>query len=104
MKELVNIAPDKVLEIVKQVESQKKLIKNFSPQPGVKVWEFNLFTGVISVAKTSTAVIEMKFNNLTGKNEPVVKKTIIRNQGCLYEEAINIANAEKKFFKALLKR
>lgn len=102
MKELLNIKPDKVLEIVKQVEAQKKLIKNFSPKPGVKVWEFNMFTGVITEAKTETAVIEMKFNSLTGKNEPAVKKNIIRNIGCLYEEAINIKNAEKKFFKSLL--
>lgn len=91
MKEITHIPQDK-LQIIAEV-NKKMLVDSIHPYPGQKLYELNMVTGELKEA-------EIKSTNASFHQGGIIKNVIIK-ENCNYVAAINIANAQKKFFKAI---
>jgi hypothetical protein len=77
--------------IVREVKKQKH-ITSFIPHKGHTCYELNLKEGTIQPAVISETTADIKGGT---------HKKVIIKEGCLYTSALNITNAQKKFFKHL---
>lgn len=92
MKELtIHIRENNMPVVVKEFK-KTKFITSIHPHNGHTCFELNKKTGSIQPA----AIKEINCT-ITGG---IIKKVII-NENCLYVSALNIENAQKKFFKHL---
>jgi hypothetical protein len=98
MKELSTPIQDKVkgeVSVVRQVESHT-LVQREKLKPGHHVWELNVAEGLIRRAKIE------EVNAVLGEHGIEVRRKVIRQDGCLYVNALNAMNADKKFLKMIL--
>lgn len=109
MKELESWLQDEV-KLKEEIPIKKALTKiaELRPQPGQRIFELNLTTGLINEAKfkEEKAVLIQEFNMLTNKQSGIATKIVMdifTNPGCLYVNAINPQNADKKFHRMLHK-
>lgn len=84
--------------LVRQSEQKKrsKHVDSLRPHKGEKVWELDLKTKMISEAKFDSIV-----RVLGAKGFTHVRKKIIARDYCLYETAINVENARRKFLRLI---
>jgi len=93
MKEIL-LEQDKALErpqIVAEQEKEKQLkfLGSLRKVPGLTMYECNLMTGDIKPAKLDS-IIDIEGN--------ITRKLVIQ-PGCLYDQALNMKNAMRKFLK-----
>jgi hypothetical protein len=105
MKEIQNIQADQIeLHAQKEVEKKMKVLARFKKYPNHKVWELNLLTQEIKEAEyevdDTVPFVAANANLLLGQVRPM-RHRLIERDGCLYEPALNIENARKKFVKKL---
>jgi len=99
MKELEPIQKDTV-EIVAQTKQEKKetLIGSIRPHQNHSLFEYNIQSGEISLAKFTES--DIHFN---GGDVGQIKKKVIIKEGFIYTSALNTKNAKKKIAKLLKK-
>jgi hypothetical protein len=110
VKELLNIRPDQI-ELHAQVPDKKvRIVKKLFPLPGHRTFELELKTGMINEVvpiSGDAAQIIPNVNIVTGAKSSgvntIVKKKIIKREGCLYCTALNAENADKEFHRMLNK-
>ena len=97
MKELETIKRD-TIENVKETKQEKKqvLIGSIRPHQNHTLFELNLKTRKIELAKFTADDIEFR-----GGEVPERKKKVVVNEDCLYVSALNIKNAKLKFAKMI---
>lgn len=78
--------------------SKKNSVGSFNLQKGEKVFELNLETNEISLAKYRSSSLQFPTQKGAVSN---IRKELVLNQNCFYEKAINLQNAKRKFQKRL---
>ena len=97
-KEINKIPKDKI-EILKQAQEERKRTKvgTLRPKKNHILYEFNLITGEVEVAKFCTPQ-EVTFESAR-EGLPKFKKEVEGKEGCYYVSAMNLENAWKKINK-----
>lgn len=85
------------LRAVAPIKKEKKFLGSMKLQKGQKCYEMNLKTGVISEAVYREECILIDKNTSIAK----YKKKLFLQENCLYTVAINLSNAQRKFFKMI---
>lgn len=92
MKELNNQLQDKPMAAEHRPMHSQKWIGEIIPYPGHTVYQLNLYTGIIEEAPIE------EVNATIGGG---IRKKVIRQPGYLYVSALNVKNADRKFFKMI---
>ena len=106
MKELDPISQDKKLDQVELVSEQQKkkeykLVGSQRKIPGLILWEYNEKTKVLDRAKYKEDMLVLNTldpEKLTGQT---IKHKVDIRENCIYFQALNKKNAEKRLKKAL---
>jgi hypothetical protein len=103
MKEIQDFNQDKIeVQIEQQQKKEIKLIGKQRKIPGLTLWEYNTKTFDLDKAKYSKVDLHLK--SLSNKPQELESRhKVIANEGCLYFQALNLKNAERKVKKAGLK-
>lgn len=89
----INLEEKNKIELVKPNQQEYKYIGSFRIIPGLKLWEYNLQTEELKLAelnKTSIAKLD---------GSALENKKCERHNNCIYFQALNFTNAEKKAAK-----
>lgn len=98
MKELTQHLKEEIkVEAVKEIAKQHKFFGSLNPKKGQTVWQMDLNTLEITPAKFE----EVNFI-ATGEGKGVHKKLVIKTD-CIYNVALNMENAKRKFINRLNK-
>jgi len=95
MKETQSHSKDQVVIVDQKQEAEKKLkhLGTIQPHKGHSVYELNIETGEIVLAKYKTASINFR----TGEG----KKVIVVKENHLYTTSLNMKNAKRRFLKMI---
>ena len=96
-----SLLPDKDrIEFVKLVQQQQKYkyIGSIKYRPNLTLWQFNIETGELKSAKVivKEQLIWVSKGNCTKKT-----RSVIYEDKCVYVQALNRKNAEKKILKSI---
>lgn len=92
-----NLFPDKdKTEFVKQVQQEYKYIGSIKYRPSLTLWQFNTEKGELKPAK-----VTVKEQLVLTSKDACTKKThsVIYEDKCVYVQALNRKNAEKKILR-----
>lgn len=96
-----SLLPDKdKTEFVKLVQQEYKYIGSIKYRPGSTLWQFNTETGELNPAK-----VTVKEQLVWTSKGDCTKKTrsVIYENKCVYVQALNRKNAEKKILRFISK-
>lgn len=79
------------------VES-RRLVQRMRLQPGHRVWELELDTGLIREGSVERVDVEVGKDGRPGD----VRRRVMMREGCIYCTALNAVNAEKRFLKMIV--
>lgn len=94
-----SLLPDKdKTEFVKQVQQEYKHIGSIKYRPGSTLWQFNTETGELKPAKVTVKeqLVWTSKGNCTKKT-----RSVIYEDKCVYVQALNRKNAEKKILRVI---
>lgn len=94
-----SLLPDKdKTEFVKQVQQEYKYIGSIKYRPGSTLWQFNTETEELKPAKITVKeqLVWTSKDNCTKKTRSVIYK-----DKCVYVQALNRKNAEKKILRVI---
>jgi hypothetical protein len=103
MKEVQDFNQDKIeVQIEQQQKKEIKLIGKQRKIPGLTLWEYNTKTFDLDKAKYSKVDLHLK--SLSSAEAALESRhKVIVNEACIYFQALNEKNAERKVKKAGLK-
>lgn len=86
------------IEFVKQVQQEYKHISSIKYKPGSTLWQFNTETGELKPAKVTVKeqLVWTSKGNCTKKT-----RSVIYEDKCVYVQALNRKNAEKKILRVI---
>ena len=84
------------IEFIKQVQQEYKHIGSIKYRPGSTLWQFNTETGELKPAKVTVKeqLVWTSKGNCTKKT-----RSVIYEDKCVYVQALNRKNAEKKILR-----
>ena len=85
------------IESVQKIQNELKLIRRVRKVPGHTLFEFNLETLEIKPADIENKVF------LDKALKPVYKSIVVQKPKCIYAQALNAKNCEKKILKMINK-
>lgn len=94
-----SLPPDKdKTEFVKQVQQEYKHISLIKYRPGSTLWQFNIETEELKSAKVTVKeqLVWTSKSNCTKKT-----RSVIYEDKCVYVQALNRKNAEKKILRVI---
>lgn len=92
-----SLFPDKdKIEFVKLVQQEYKYIGSIKYRPSLTLWQFNIETEELKSAKVTVKeqLVWMSKGNCTKKT-----RSVIYEDKCVYVQALNRKNAEKKILR-----
>lgn len=100
MKE-IEVKQKEPTKIVNQAEVKKQVqfLGSLKRQPGQQVWELNLGTRKVTVATFA----EVSIVTTGPERQKGVHKKLVMKDNCIYNVALNLENAKRKFLKQLKK-
>lgn len=96
-----SLFPDKdKTEFIKQVQQEYKYIGSIKYRPDSTLWQFNTETGELKSAKVTVKeqLVWTSKDNCTKKT-----RSVIYEDKCVYVQALNRKNAEKKILRFINK-
>lgn len=94
-----SLLPDKdKIKFVKLVQQEYKHIGSIKYRPGSTLWQFNIETGELKPAKV-TVKVQLLWTSKGGCTKKT--RSVIYEDKCIYVQALNRKNAEKKIFRVI---
>ena len=93
MKEIEQEQTKQAKEIVVPIPDKQRFLGQLIKINGLKVWEYNIKEDTMREAQFEDVTV-----NVTDKG---VRRKLVIKSDCIYTQALNVKNAERKFSKKL---